>query len=246
MQDLTPSFPNDVAVTTIHLTARDLRWAAVASTVFLAVTLMLAGCGGTAPNTGAVRIAHPGDRKYSADPLADMAVFARTRQTSDTLAKNESEEARTALTPAGEINPSLAPGDLLLQQSRLLLSDLGSSGSSFFAFPTSKGRVCSLITGVRAGCLDSFSRFPGGVAYGFYDLAGSDSRPPAVYGLIPNDVESVGVVVAGREYKARVGNNAFFYELQPGDDLSSLESLTVRYADGAAEKINLAMQQPAG
>jgi hypothetical protein len=213
------------------------------SCFFLFFLVFCSACGGTVASTRREVTARPGDRTYSARPAADIAAFARSRHAGDDLSSTEAAEAKL-LRASGNVNPKLVPGDLLLGESRLLLSNLGARRSKIFVFPTSTGKVCYLLTGAGPGCVDSFTSFPGGVAYGFYDLDGPGGEPPAVHGLIPNDVRSVSVAVAGTEHEALVANNAFFYELDAGEELSSLQSLTVRYADGAVEKIRLATQHP--
>jgi hypothetical protein len=68
------------------------------------------------------------------------------------------------------------------------------------------------------------------------DRIGS-GEPVTVYGLVPNEVTHVDVVVAGKAQTALLENNAFYYRLTDPSDWP--EAILARFDDGRVETITL-------
>lgn len=136
-----------------------------------------------------------------------------------------------------EVPDELLPGHVDEQDAHLLLSDLGSSGASLYAMPTSKGQVCWVITNGPASCVDAFDAdMPAGWAV--YDIDGVGvGQPAAVTGLVPDEVETVGVVVNGISRNATVANNGFYYESEKTSDVP--QALELSFSDGSSRMIEL-------
>jgi hypothetical protein len=66
-----------------------------------------------------------------------------------------------------------------------------------------------------------------------------------VFGLAPDDVTGVEVIVDGVAHAAIFGNNAYFYE-SPGNCAESVEGLIVHYADGSAARVGAPSANPLG
>jgi len=183
------------------------------------------------PTTGSSR--HLSERLHA---------FARPQVASDRLSPPLAAEARGLTDGADEVDESLRPGTLLLDRSRLLLANLGVRKKAFFGFPTSKGKVCILITGGPAGCAEDLD--PGSVSWGEFDPDRLvDGVPMAVYGLAADDVVRVEVVAGGERHLARLANNAFFYE--PADPAAPApEGLVVTRADGSETTISIPPPPP--
>jgi hypothetical protein len=93
-----------------------------------------------------------------------MAVFERPRSPGDDIPQ-ERVASELSLNDAPGVQEELLPGKAHLSASRLLLSDLGSEKIGFWAYPTSKGWVC-LVVSFAGGCVDDFSHFKGRVSFG--------------------------------------------------------------------------------
>jgi hypothetical protein len=136
----------------------------------------------------------------------------------------------------GVPSEAVDPGSLLLSESRLLLSDLGTRSGKFYVVPTSKGQLCYIITGyLDAGCLAPGPVAARGIDWGLSDndaLGGGD--PLVVHGLVANDVAEVDVVVAGQSERAILANNAFYREV---DESAFPDALVVTFTDGHQARI---------
>jgi len=121
-------------------------------------------------------------------------------------------------------------GELRLEDSRVLLRNVGSREAGFFAVPTDSGVVC--FTGLGAGCVSDFSKHPGGIHIGFGDLSGMQ----VVRGLIPDDVVDIAVVIDGSVKPALVQNNAYFYEVE---GTAWPEALVATYQNGAEQTVEI-------
>lgn len=122
-------------------------------------------------------------------------------------------------------------GELSLEDSRVLMQDVGSREADFFVVPTDSGTVC--FTGLGAGCVADFSKHPGGVHIGFGDLGGMR----VVRGLIPDDVVNIAVVIDGSAKPAFAQNNAYFYEIE---GTGWPEALVVTYRNGSEQTVAIA------
>lgn len=172
------------------------------------------------------------------EPLArTLAVFSRSRAKSDTpppavaatLADLEGQE---------QVSDALRPGTPSLPSSRLLLADVGSWHGAIYAAPTERGNVCYLVTGGPETCPIRFTQaFPVDAMVFDRDEVGR-GHPAVVAGLVPNDAAAVTVVVEGVGHRARIGDNAFFYELE-NPLAPSPQALVIRYRDGTSLEMPL-------
>jgi hypothetical protein len=99
-------------------------------------------------------------------------------------------------------------GEPLPDKARVLVSGVGESGSDLVAVPTSKGLMAyALLPMGGGGCGRPFA---GGLM-----MAGQIMSDAVVnYGLVPDDVESVEVVVNGVARTAWLGENGFAIEIK--------------------------------
>jgi hypothetical protein len=172
-----------------------------------------------------------------------MAAFERPRSAGDAIPQ-ERVASELSLNEAPGVQEELLPGKAHLSDSRLLLSDLGSDNAGFWAYPTGKGWVCQVVS-FAGGCVDDFSHFEGRVSVGVAQAQSGD--PVSVFGLAPNDVTGVEVVLDGVAHPAMFGNNAYFYESPgPGNCGESVEGLIVHYADGSAARVGIPSANPFG
>lgn len=128
-------------------------------------------------------------------------------------------------------------GAMRLAEGRLLLSGLGTTNARLYAMPTTKGRVCYVLTGGPASCAGAFAADrPVGIVR--FDPDALDSGlPMSVFGLTANNVRAVDIVVAGVTYRAQLANNAYFFEVPTAG--SQPESLRVTFRSGKTTVLSL-------
>jgi hypothetical protein len=101
-------------------------------------------------------------------------------------------------------------GDLRARRKgRLLLGNLGQDRLSFYAVPDARGDACYvLVPRGEANCAV-------GLLHGLdpHVDPGSRDHRGDVYGLVSNEIVSAKMLVGKRWYRARVGQNAMFYEV---------------------------------
>lgn len=68
-------------------------------------------------------------------------------------------------------------------------------------------------------------------------------EPTEIFGLAPDSVRSISVVVDGKENSARLANNAYFYQLEDG--MSYPTKLVVAYSDGNTATVSIPPPPPA-
>jgi hypothetical protein len=136
----------------------------------------------------------------------------------------------------GVPSEAVDPGSLLLSESRLLLSDLGTRSGKFYVVPTSKGQLCYIITGyLDAGCLSPDPLAARGIDWGLSDNdALGVGEPLIVHGLVANNVAAVDVVVAGEAHRAVLANNAFYREVHGS---AFPDAIVVTFTDGHQARI---------
>jgi hypothetical protein len=119
------------------------------------------------------------------------------------------------------------------------MSRLGKRNGALYALPTDKGSVCFVFTdGPYGGCVPTFGGdMPVPNVIVDPDQYGSGD-PTQTFGLAPNSVAEIDVVVNGKRYKAELANNAYFYEL--ADPSASPSRLVVSYKDGASVVMDIA------
>lgn len=171
-------------------------------------------------------------------PLAGtLRVFAQPRKQADVLPP-AAAATLGSLEGQEQVSSALRPGTPDLRSSRLLLADVGWWHGAIYAAPTERGNVCYLVTGGPETCPTGFTQAsPVDTMIFDRDEVGR-GHPAAVAGLVPDDVSSVTVVVGGVGHPARMGDNAYFYELAD-PAASSPESLLVRYRDGTSLTVPL-------
>jgi hypothetical protein len=127
------------------------------------------------------------------------------------------------LTPPASQPPEWTPGQALMHQARVLMTDAGTAKRTIYAYPTSRGRVCTVLTDYSSGCLDGFRDR-------FADVDFTYGRG-IVWGLVPNSVRAVDVYVGGVRRPARLENNVYFFE---GD---TPQQLVVHFRDGSTKSV---------
>jgi len=179
-------------------------------------------------------------------PAADeMAVFSSTRAASDALPQTISGWATGLEAGAAGLPASEQPGSALPNESRLLLSGQGDPQADLYAVPTSTGGACYLLSLGPATCVDTFARTDGiGWTVADPDAVGSGS-PLMVFGIAPDSVSGVDVVVGGVAHPATLKNNGFFYQLADPSDLpSAVSAIKVTYTDGSSSTISPNLVDP--
>jgi hypothetical protein len=129
------------------------------------------------------------------------------------------------LTPPASQPADWTPGKALMHQARVLMTNVGTAKRTIYAYPTSRGRVCAVLTDYSSGCLDGFRDR-------FADVDFTYGRG-IVWGLVPNSVAAVDVDAAGIRRPARLENNVYFFE---GD---APQQLVVRFRDGSTKSVAL-------
>jgi hypothetical protein len=138
------------------------------------------------------------------------------------------------------------PGEVLVEQGRLLLSNLGPKQRSIYVFPTTHNRVCFVITGLSAGCKKAFivgepASISGSVLY-FPPTSG----PPAeLAGLTKDGVSRAQVVLDGTPKDAIFGHDAWYYRF-PSNEIpaTAATALIVTRADGSTATVPTRIRDP--
>jgi hypothetical protein len=203
----------------------------------LAVAISLTvGLAGAAFISGVGQSGTPAPTRVEPVQRSALSAMSQFQRGSPSLAP--SARAHVAAVAAGDTsNPGTVPEDFLpgradLDKARMLMTGLGREQRSIFAFPTAKGRVCSELTNFSSGCLDGFrSRSPVAVTYG----DPSATEPGIVWGLAPDDVNAVSVIVNGSAHPAQLGKNAYFY--QGSSSASAFEALVITFKNGQTKTV---------
>lgn len=166
-------------------------------------------------------------------PLADaLGAFSKPRSPGDVPPRDLAAQANHSfVTDAAIVAEKLRPGALDHARGRLLLANLGAERRSVYAWPTQKGQVCFVITGLSGGCEEQFTEaHPFSYVYGDPDRLGS-GKPMLIAGLVSDGVTRVEVIAAGRGYEAMLGNNAYFLELD--SSVVAPDRIVAHYSDGS-------------
>jgi hypothetical protein len=122
---------------------------------------------------------------------------------------------------------------------RTLVSDAGANNVSIYAWPLGDGnRVCLSTSYGSGGCFNEFREGE------YFNVTESDPDrvgagiPLLVWGVVPDDVVGVTVMVLGKPHTALVRNNAVLFEM-PDSTLphSAIGSFVVQLADGTEQVI---------
>jgi len=137
------------------------------------------------------------------------------------------------LTPPASQPAAWTPGQALMHQARVLMTNVGTAKRTIYAYPTSRGRVCAVLTDYSSGCLDGFRDR-------FADVDFTFGRG-IVWGLAPNSVTAVDVYAGGVSRPARLENNVYFFE---GD---APQQIVVHFRNGSTKSVAIpAVEIPSG
>jgi hypothetical protein len=184
----------------------------------------------------------PTDMGEASDPVPaakEMSVFSRPRTEADVLPGGLDLPFRLECTE-WHLAHGWCLGDPIPEESRLLLSGLGVTNLSLYAWPTTKGGVCLAFVGEGGGsCIRDFADGKTRVQYMGIDPDHTGSGYPSTFiGLVPDDVVAAQIQVDGVAQAAIVESNALFYELPDGSCTNwAFESLTVTYRDGSSNMV---------
>ncbi|HYZ76250.1 MAG TPA: hypothetical protein VE596_02645 [Gaiellaceae bacterium] len=131
------------------------------------------------------------------------------------------------------------PGRALSNQTRRIGRALGKNSVDIYVFPTTQGKVCSVVTEAAAmgGCVPSFHLVKGEVASGVYS---GETAPQTVTGLVSNRVAAISVRVGDRLEPVTVARNTFFWQAPTSDvTRGDIKGLVVRWHDGHRFDVNL-------
>jgi hypothetical protein len=131
------------------------------------------------------------------------------------------------------------PGRALANQTRRVGRALGKNGVDVFVFPTTEGKVCSVVTESTSmgGCVPSFRFLKGEVESAVYS---GETAPQTVTGLVSNRVAAVSVRLPDRLEPAALSRNVFFWQA-PTSDMTrgDIKGLRVRWHNGRTFDVNL-------
>jgi hypothetical protein len=119
-----------------------------------------------------------------------------------------------------------------------LMSNVGTSGFSLYAWKGEGESVCYVSTRAGGGCFAKFLG-PFNVSITDFDRLGSGA-PVTVSGPVRDDVVGIDVVAGGKTYHALVQSNAAFFEVPDASALpGEIEQITARLRDGTTEDVRL-------
>jgi hypothetical protein len=172
-------------------------------------------------------------------PLSEsLRAFSSPRGVTDTVPAAVASELQSMLSSAPvELPARLRVGALRLDQGRRLLGGLGPHNAALYAVPTASGELCLAFTGGPSGCEEGFNISP--ISFSSFDPDGLGvGEPFTVYGLVPNEVTRIDVMVAGKAQAALLENNAFYYRL--ADPADWPEAINATFGGGRVETVTLA------
>ncbi len=153
-------------------------------------------------------------------PIAELyAVFSRPGT------KAEQDVATDA---AHFADPEGSCGAPIPGQARILLRDVGADDADLVAVPTSKGFVAYGLLPMGGGACHL--PLKGGMMIS--GEIGSDTS--LHYGLVPDDVESVEVILNGAAHKARMGENGFAVDVESASEKNDWR-VVVHRRDGTTQ-----------
>ena len=135
-------------------------------------------------------------------------------------------------------------GEAVAGETRLLRSGLGKNRVRIYAFPTTKGGVCTVVTEATtiATCVPKFFPHQG---YTGWSLYSGPSTPQTIAGIAADSVTAVEVVVNSRRVDADLKGNSFFWQSEdPALERKAVTALVVQQADGRVHTENLDFGNP--
>ena len=136
------------------------------------------------------------------------------------------------------------PGTALPNQTRRVAQNQGKNGVDVYVFPTTQGKVCSVVTESAAmgGCVPSFRLVKGEIAWSVYS---GQTAPQTVAGLASDRVAAIKVRVRDHLEPVAVVRNTFFWQSPTGDTTrGDIKGLVVRWRDGRTFDVNLDFGDP--
>jgi hypothetical protein len=136
------------------------------------------------------------------------------------------------------------PGAALPNQTRRIAHGLGKNGVDVYVFPTTQGKVCSVVTESTSmgGCVPSFDLVKGEVAWSIYS---GETAPQTVTGLVSNRVAALSVKVQDRLEPVTVTRNTFFWQAPTSDTTrGDIKGLVVRWHNGRTFDVDLDFGDP--
>ena len=177
----------------------------------------------------------------------NMSVFADPQSSVD-VALSASAEVRedveATVGNAPGVAEAMLPGAVRPRTFRALMTDVGRERRSIWALVTRKGRVCAGLTGHSSGCISKFTSPEEHASV--TATVSSAGEMLMVWGLVPDDVARVDVVVAGLLREARLGRNAFYYALASAEiEAKGIEGLVLTLKDDRQIEIPFGPTAPA-
>ena len=139
-----------------------------------------------------------------------------------------------------DLPESAGLGSAITGQVRILADGFGRNAADLYAFPTTHGAVCLVITEstTMETCVPELRPERGNVEFGIYSGRGVGQT---IVGIAADSVKSVGVVVDGTVYESALRNNAFVWQSRDRRvRRESLAALVIRMHDGTVVRRNLA------
>jgi hypothetical protein len=136
------------------------------------------------------------------------------------------------------------PGAALPNQTRRVAHGLGKNAVDVYVFPTTQGKVCSVVTESTSmgGCVPAFRLVKGEVAWSVYS---GETAPQTVTGLVSNRVAAVSVRLPDRLEPAVLSRNTFFWQAPTSDvTRGDIKGLVVRWHNGRTFDVNLDFGDP--
>jgi hypothetical protein len=140
------------------------------------------------------------------------------------------------------------PRGVLVEQGRLLLSNLGPKRDAIYVFPTRNKQVCVVITHLSAGCKKAFILGqPASVDGGSFYFPTESGPPAELAGTTEDGVTGVSVVLNGKPQRAVFGRNAWYYRFPNNHTpATAATELLVTLSSGATTTIPLPNEGPPG
>jgi hypothetical protein len=202
--------------------------------------LLLRPSGGGAGDFSSVPEVAPGVEMIpvQADVSSVFGVSAAPlmKSSSDVGGSTLNDAATRLATPNADVPADWLPGNADLTRARLLMSGLGVASRSIYAYPTDKGKLCAGLSGSTAGCLIGF---PTKAPIDWTFIPPTDGEPAIVWGIAPDFVAHVTVIVKGEQHSATLRNNAYFFQASSAD-ITAFDGLQLSLTDGTTRNIPLA------
>jgi hypothetical protein len=191
---------------TAHVVRRRRRLALSCALGAVGTAAVVVGATGSATATG------PTVARNELPSNAMLRAFLRPRQERDQMPTLLAESVR-GLAGEASVPDVFRNGAVDATESRLLLAGVGPANGGLYAFPSARGRICYALDGGPQSCHSRFSAdHPVGIT--LYDADGFNrGAAPGIFGLVPNNVVRIDIVIDGRSYPARLGENAYHLEL---------------------------------